>query len=94
MSGQIDDGGNAFPQSIAFDANGNPVTAGMYFANGPGMSLRDWFAGQALAGMGCQWERIEEYLMDSTADRVREFMAWAAYRQADKMIAARKESES
>jgi hypothetical protein len=55
------------------------------------MTLRDWFAGQALAGMGCQWEKIEEYLMDSTADRVREFMAWAAYRQADKMIAAREE---
>jgi hypothetical protein len=58
-----------------------------------GMTLRDWFAGQALAGMGCQWEKIEEYLMDSTADRVREFMAWAAYRQADKMIAAREEKE-
>jgi hypothetical protein len=47
----IDDGGSAFPQPLAFDpANGNPVTADMYFAKVSGMTLRDWFAGQALAG--------------------------------------------
>jgi len=48
MSMPINDGGPAFPQHLAFGPNGEAVTAGMYFAEGPGMTLRDWFAGQAL----------------------------------------------
>ena len=39
MSGR--DGGPAFPN----------ITPDMNVDGGPGMSLRDWFAGQALAGM-------------------------------------------
>lgn len=39
MSGQINDGGPAFPNK---DELGSMI---------PGMSLRDWFAGQALAGI-------------------------------------------
>lgn len=40
------DGGPAFPrQSVVADANDNSFKLGH-----PGMSLRDWFAGQALAG--------------------------------------------
>ena len=40
---QKDDGGQAYPA-----AWGNPEQGGDYV---PGMSLRDWFAGQALAGL-------------------------------------------
>lgn len=58
-----------------------------------GMSLRDYLAGQALAGITTQWATIESYLEScggGTANDVREFMAYAAYAQADAMIAARK----
>lgn len=57
-----------------------------------GVSLRDYFAGQALSGMQTQWKHIELYLTShgsGTAKDVREFMAWASYEQADAMIAAR-----
>jgi len=85
----IDDGGPVHPgQWVDFQpTTGEQVVREQW----TGISLRDWFAGQALAGMGCQWERIEKYLIDAPACRVREFMAWAAYQQADAMIAARKE---
>ena len=85
MSAKINDGGSAFP----VHANHAVIDGRVVSVHETGMTLRDWFAGQALAGMGGQWEKIEEYLMDSTADRVREFIACATYRQADKMIAAR-----
>lgn len=68
---EIDNGGQAYPA-----AWGNPEQGGDYV---PGMTLRDWFAGQALAGlmaggMGC--------CSDTIADD--------PYRIADAMLAARK----
>ena len=45
MSEPIDDGGAAFPAIIP------PQMTGIVINVDPGMSLRDWFAGQALAGM-------------------------------------------
>lgn len=63
-----DNGGAAFP---------------VPWPHGPpdeGMSLRDWFAGQALAGMG---QRFYEETMPSEGSR-------AAYDWADAMIAERK----
>ena len=49
----------------------------------PGMSLRDWFAGQALAGFSAN----PQWLDDSWAET-----AEAAYEQADAMIRARGET--
>ena len=49
-----------------------------------GMTLRDWFAGQALAGMNAADRRWEGGNKD---------MACAAYSQADAMIAARSEAK-
>ena len=49
-----------------------------------GMSLRDWFAGQALQGMNAA---------DRRWDGGNEDMACAAYSQADAMIAARPEAK-
>ena len=39
------DGGQAFPRPVAFDHHGIAI------ASYAGMSLRDWLAGQALAGI-------------------------------------------
>jgi hypothetical protein len=81
VSAEIDDGGPAFPQPLAFDpANGNPVTTAMYFANVSGMTLRDWFAGQALAGLVANINCA--YKTQTFAKRALEL--------ADAMIAARK----
>ena len=46
MSAQIDDGGLAFPSPVEFDPNGQLVSHGSF-----GMTLSDWFAGQALAAV-------------------------------------------
>jgi hypothetical protein len=43
----INDGGPAFPFGQISEITGQPING--YFA--PGMTLRDWFAGQALAGL-------------------------------------------
>jgi hypothetical protein len=64
MSTPINDGGPAFPPG---DGSEN------------GMSLRDYFAGQALAGA----------LADPTCDLAPIELAKIAYREADAMLAAR-----
>jgi hypothetical protein len=82
----------AFPQTITFSPNGEAVTAGMYYAEGPGMTLRDWFAGQAMAGLAAQ-----HHLLLENMQLVQEFgtigidnlQANQAYRLADAMIAER-----
>ena len=75
---KIDDGGPAFPSSFV------PET---------GMSMRDWFAGQALAGIyASQWfsDHTKEYhLIKQTGDQAIG-AAKCAYAAADAMIAARK----
>lgn len=63
------DGGTAFP---TLDNAGHGLSLREH-----GMSLRDWFAGQALAGIIT--------LRPNTADEA----AWAAYEAADAMLAAR-----
>jgi hypothetical protein len=69
-----DDGGQAFPQPLAIGPSDD-----MYPAY-PGMTLRDWFAGQALAMM------IPAYvnLPDSA-----ELLARRSYAVADAMIEER-----
>ena len=70
MSDPIDTGGAAFPFAAEY---GHPAACG-------GMSLRDWFAGQALAGM--LGGEPGSHLMFSTA-------AAGAYEYADAMLKAR-----
>ena len=65
----IDDGGPAFP---------NNDQHGCAFA---GMTLRDWFAGQALVGMSAHKDSSKWEMHEITAD---------AYAYADAMLAARK----
>jgi hypothetical protein len=50
MNTKINDGGPAFPVPLTFSPHdGSPCNTGQYW-DGNGMILRDWFAGQALAG--------------------------------------------
>lgn len=81
MSDKIDDGGPAFPQN---DGAVNRIN------NEAGMSLRQWYAGQALLGL----------LMDGTlvassdasrTEASRHHCAREAFALADAMIAAGKE---
>lgn len=68
MSDKVDDGGPAFPEH-----------AGQEIWQRPGMTLRDWFAGQFLAGSMANSE---------AAGDAHETAEWA-YKFADAMLAAR-----
>jgi hypothetical protein len=68
---RVDDGGPAFPNVCMNDP--------CHPSSEPGMSLRDWFAGQALAGM-----LAEQRWVDSC------IAAQWAFEYADAMLAARK----
>lgn len=75
----INDGGPAFPEAVAIGPSGD-VYPGM-----GGMSLRDWFAGQAAAaiiGGICAQGR-------STDSERAPLVARSAYLLADAMLAAR-----
>jgi hypothetical protein len=78
----INDGGPAFPIPGAV----NPSDNGPAWAQEPysGMSLRDWFAGQALAGiLACGG------LPGKPGRTFSDLNAEAAYKQADAMLAER-----
>ncbi len=79
MSQPIDDGGNAFPVYVPEGpilADGSPEYAAY---TRPGMSLRDWLAGQALAGL-----LANPHIGGDVGAAAR-----GAYMQADAMLAAR-----
>lgn len=76
MSTPINDGGPAFPvPSVAWKEKGEDRVA----IGTRGMTLRDYFAGQALAGA----------LGETTCDVSPIELAKIAYREADAMLAAR-----
>lgn len=82
MGERIEDGGPAFPgdmPTVQLDGNKLPFA--------PGMSLRDWFAGQALAGVF----RHDGWL--NTFDGDQEELASRAYAVADAMLKARASSQ-
>jgi len=73
---QINDGGQAFP--IAYPESHSIKVSGM--------SLRDWFAGQALAGMIAKLPDIPLHDDDALF-----YIAKRSLMQADAMLEARKE---
>ena len=82
------DGGPAYPATLHTEDNN-----GTHYEDHPGMTLRDWFAGQALGGIVHHWGEIHLYLKHNgaahDATSIRKFMAGAAYAQADAMLAER-----
>ena len=81
---KIDDGGPAFPtleQKTSYKHSEQGVD---YMSLEGGMSLRDWFAGQALAGLAAIFHGTPS-LADEAALR--------AYQTADAMIRARAPSQ-
>lgn len=66
------DGGPAFPNDMELDGWGQTVGS-------TGMTLRDWFAGQAMAAQIANSMRLDTW--DGHAE--------TAYRQADAMLAER-----
>lgn len=72
---KIEDGGTAFPCLRENDNPNMPLIAAEF-----GMSLRDWFAGQALVGT-LAFPQFQGSFSDNAED---------CYKWADAMIAARK----
>jgi len=71
----------AFPQSFAADKDGSFYTASdKYYEYGAGMTLRDWFAGQALITLS------EQLVVGEENPRL---LAKCAYDIADAMLAER-----
>jgi hypothetical protein len=75
---EINDGGPAFPVEVGQDGGG--VQTGCYSAWATGLSIRDYFAAQALVGM---MQAMRPYSDDF------ERSAKNAYLQADAMLKAR-----
>lgn len=83
---KIEDGGPAYPFAATDQSNVERQTNGM--------SLRDYFAGQALVGIGT-WMPVPEvgYPHLTSQKTLKQRSEWA-YAQADAMIAARKGGEA
>jgi len=82
-----DDGGTAFPTMDAGELDKTPSLTSA------GMSLRDWFAGQALAvvaqfGAVRKPDSLDH--LDNTVGAANQISTWA-YEIADAMLAAREE---
>lgn len=76
MNTPYNDGGQAFPRPVSFSEEGGTHRGCL------GMTLRDYFAGQALAGM-----------LSNSSTRGAAFYAECSYTQADAMLASRERKE-
>ena len=81
------DGGPAFPRP---DVTG-PESDTLWEGGTAGMSLRDWFAGQALAGMAVLWAGAysDNDFVRGVPERDARWYASSAYRIADAMLTQR-----
>ena len=95
MAGKIDDGGAAFPQMrntglVTVSEKGHHVDK---VCDG-GMTLRDWFAGQALAATITATSAGQHNALSGkpVGTSIYDAIAMDAYEHADAMIAARKDN--
>jgi hypothetical protein len=96
MTKKIEDGGLAFPgkrmEEIGFVNIGGDIEKTFAEAEHPGMSLRDWFAGQAIPAIIRQCASDLNYR--DGAETAEQYFARKAYEVADAMIAASKAGEA
>jgi hypothetical protein len=91
MTNHPKDGGPAFPEYIVSFDGGGEISGGM--------SLRDWFAGQALCnpaictGQASVWELREWFGEHRTSIARHEIVAKQAWQYADAMLAAQEGKE-
>ena len=71
MTTKIDDGGPAFPRPLQEDPHGN------YVGGDAGMTLRDYFAGQAMISIISQNGSNPYYRKDTAADYAEHAFAFA-----------------
>lgn len=85
------DGGPAFPIAPVFHSPGLGLEVWTTATAHPGMSLRDWFAGQALAGWIARGAitDIRAQLPTGTAEEAIPILASGCYAVADAMLQAR-----
>ncbi len=83
------DGGPAFPRQARAEQKFSGHAYTEYVSAHDGMSLRDWFAGQALAGMGC-WMPNSGTGVLQHPETLWARSSWA-YAQADAMLKARED---
>ena len=97
MTTPTNDGGPAFPSSVEEYKCLKPLADKIYAFTGntPGMSLRDWFAGQALAGVASM-PAFHSFIVEKQIKRpgreaatVGECVAYYCCDLADAMIAVR-----
>lgn len=81
---QKNDGGPAFPRLSVTRYTGGDI----FSVEGTGMSIRDWFAGEAMKGFIANSEISRNWNSDAL-ERAMETTAEAAYKQADAMLKAR-----
>ena len=74
----------AFPLSVNQLADSSPEAQGM--------SLRDWFAGQAMKGLLAGVVHASEKIAESEGGSAEEVIARWAFEQADAMLAEREKS--
>ncbi len=97
MSDEVKDGGPAFPtEGYSFEEDMDIVH--------PGMSLRDWFAGQALPQAILDYDRQTrtgpaqgDYVLPYTTKAIgtrEDIIARQAYRYADALLTARQKDEN
>lgn len=79
MTMKKNDGGPAFPRPLSTDEHVNQCNVSM---DQQGMFLRDWFAGQALAG----------YVASGDGDIAHGVLAASCYKIADAMLDERNET--
>lgn len=80
------DGGAAFPRPYPDGAEVRPSEALEFIAHHAGMTVRDWFAGQALVGL------CSHAASDYTKGPCNAALVERSFVLADAMIAAREES--